>query len=95
MVPFLLMLEIVSASGRKLSELLAPYRSRYFITGELNTPVADVPGKLRELEQRFGPEGRVSHLDGLSVHAATWHMNVRPVEHRAAAAAEPRGALEG
>jgi phosphomannomutase len=77
-VPFLLMLELVSKKGRKLSEILRPYRERYFITGELNTPVADVPLKLQELKERFGPEGEVSHLDGISVDAADWHMNVRP-----------------
>ena len=77
-IPFLLMLEVVSKAGRPLSELLRPYRETYFITGELNTPVADVPLKLQELKERFGPEGEVSHLDGLSVDAADWHMNVRP-----------------
>jgi phosphomannomutase len=77
-IPFLLMLELVSKRGRKLSEILRPYRERYFITGELNTPVADVALKLQELKERFGPEGAVSHLDGLSVDAERWHMNVRP-----------------
>ncbi len=77
-VPFLLMLELVSKQGRKLSEILADYRSRYFLTGELNTPVPDVALKLQELEQRFGGEGEVSHLDGVSVDADDWHMNVRP-----------------
>ncbi|HVV56801.1 MAG TPA: hypothetical protein VHC45_00450, partial [Gaiellaceae bacterium] len=42
------------------------------------TPVADVPAKLRELEERYAPLGRVSHLDGLSVEADDWHFNVRP-----------------
>jgi phosphomannomutase len=77
-IPFLLMLELISKRGRKLSELLAPYRERYFITGELNTPVDDIALKLQELKERFGPEGKVSHLDGLSVDAQDWHMNVRP-----------------
>jgi len=77
-VPFLLMLERISKSGTTLSELLRPYRERYFITGELNTPVADVALKLQELEERFGPEGTVSHLDGVSVTADDWHFNVRP-----------------
>jgi phosphomannomutase len=77
-VPFLLMLELVSKSGRKLSELLQPLRERYFITGELNTPVPDVAVKLQELKERFGREGAVSHLDGISVDAEDWHMNVRP-----------------
>jgi phosphomannomutase len=77
-VPLLLMLELVSRRGERLSELLRPYRDRYFITGELNTPVPDVALKLEELENRFGPEGEVSHLDGVSVNAGEWHFNVRP-----------------
>ncbi len=77
-VPFLLMLELVSRSGTKLSELLRPYRERYFLTGELNTPVRDVALKLQELKERFGSEGTISHLDGVSVDAGEWHMNVRP-----------------
>ena len=77
-IPFLLMLELASRRGERLSQILRSYRERYFITGELNTPVADVPLKLQELKERFGGEGRVSHLDGLSVEAADWHMNVRP-----------------
>ena len=77
-VPFLLMLELVSRGDRPLSEILRPYRERYFITGELNTPVPDVALKLQELKERFGAEGKVSHLDGISVEAPDWHMNVRP-----------------
>jgi len=77
-VPFLLMLELVSKRSRRLSEILAAYRGRYFLTGELNTPVDDVAGKLRELQERFGDEGEVSHLDGVSIDAGDWHMNVRP-----------------
>jgi phosphomannomutase len=77
-IPFLLMLELVSRRGERLSEILAPLRARYFLTGEINTPVADVALKLQELKERFGAEGRVSHLDGLSIDAENWHMNVRP-----------------
>jgi phosphomannomutase len=77
-IPFLLVLELASRSGKSLSELLRPLRERYFITGELNTPVPDVPLKLQELKERFGSEGSVSHLDGISVDAEDWHMNVRP-----------------
>jgi phosphomannomutase len=77
-VPFLLMLELISKKGQRLSEILDPFRERYFITGELNTPVPDVDAKLEELEQRFSGEGEVSHLDGVSVDADDWHFNVRP-----------------
>src|SRR5206468_6676640 len=51
-VPFLLMLELVSRKGQKLSEILRPYRERYFLTGEINTPVSDVAVKLQELKER-------------------------------------------
>jgi phosphomannomutase len=77
-LPFLLMLELISRKGEGLSAILEPYRSRYFITGEINTRVSDVEEKLRELEERFGREGTVSHLDGISVEAGDWHFNVRP-----------------
>jgi phosphomannomutase len=77
-IPFLLVLELLAKRGAKLSELLEPYRSRYFLSGELNSRVGDVDAKLAELEERFAPEGRVSHLDGLSVDADDWHFNVRP-----------------
>ncbi|HEY6075345.1 MAG TPA: hypothetical protein VIV36_00800, partial [Gaiella sp.] len=78
-VPFLVMLELLSRTGKRFSELLAPFRERYFITGEINTPVADVAQKLRELEERYAAEGgRVSHLDGVSVDFDEWHFNVRP-----------------
>jgi phosphomannomutase len=77
-IPFLLMVELLSKREKRLSELLQPYRERYFLTGELNTPVPDVAVKLQELKERFGKEGKVSHLDGISIEADDWHMNVRP-----------------
>jgi phosphomannomutase len=78
-VPFLLFLELLSRRGAKTSELLAPYRERYFLTGEINTPVVDVALKLREIEERYAAEGgRISHLDGVSVDFDDWHFNVRP-----------------
>jgi phosphomannomutase len=77
-IPLLLMLELVSRRGKKLSEILRPFKERYFITGELNTPVPDVDLKLKELQERFAPEGEVSHLDGISIEAEDWHFNVRP-----------------
>ena len=78
-VPVLVMLDLLSRSGRKLSELLRPYRERFFLTGEINTPVADVPLKLQELKERYSAEGgRMSHLDGISFEFDDWHFNVRP-----------------
>jgi phosphomannomutase len=78
-VPFLVMLELLSQRGARLSELLRPYRERFFLTGEINTRVADVPLTLQQLKEQYTAEGgRVSHLDGLSIEFDDWHFNVRP-----------------
>jgi phosphomannomutase len=77
-IPALLMLELVSKRGQKLSEILEPFRERYFLTGELNTPVADVALTLQRLKEHFAGQGEISHLDGISITAGDWHLNVRP-----------------
>ncbi len=77
-VPALAMLELISRRGGSLAALLAPFRERYFISGEINTPVKDVALTLQELKDRFGAGGRVTHLDGISIDFDDWHFNVRP-----------------
>jgi phosphomannomutase len=77
-IPALLMLELVSKRGARLSEILRPYRERYFLTGEINRPVGDVALTLQELKEHFASQGEISHLDGISVTAKDWHFNVRP-----------------
>jgi phosphomannomutase len=78
-IPALLILEKLSVEGKKMSELLEPYRSTYFISGEINSEVDDQEGKMREIEERYEAEGgRISHLDGVSVDFDDWHFNVRP-----------------
>ena len=76
-IPALLILELLSVKGRRMSELLAGFRSRYFISGEINSEVADQEGKMRELAERYS-DGEVSWLDGVSVDYDDWHFNVRP-----------------
>ena len=76
-MPALLMLELVSREGRSLSELMAEFRSRYFISGEINSEVADQEAKMREIAERYS-DGEISHLDGVSVDYPDWHFNVRP-----------------
>jgi phosphomannomutase len=76
-LPALLVLEKLSVEGKTLSELLEPYRSTYFISGEINSEVDDQDAKLREIEERFS-DGEISHLDGVSVDYDDWHFNVRP-----------------
>ncbi len=77
-IPALLILELISKADAKLSELLRSFRERYFLTGEINTVVDDVALALQKVKEHFADQGEISHLDGISVTAADWHMNVRP-----------------
>jgi phosphomannomutase len=76
-IPALLLLELLSAKDAKLSELLEPLRSKYFISGEINTEVEDPEGRMREIEERYS-DGEITKLDGISVDYDDWHFNVRP-----------------
>jgi phosphomannomutase len=76
-LPALLILELLCREGRKLSELLAPYRARYFISGEINSEVSDQRAKIEELSRLYA-DAEQSRLDGISVDYEDWHFNVRP-----------------
>jgi phosphomannomutase len=76
-LPALLILEQLSKSGTRMSKLLEPFRSRYFISGEINSEVSDQRGKMEELAQTYG-DARQSRLDGISIDYDDWHFNVRP-----------------
>ncbi|HMA28085.1 MAG TPA: phosphomannomutase/phosphoglucomutase, partial [Solirubrobacterales bacterium] len=76
-IPALLILELVSREGRSLSDLMAEFRARYFISGEINSEVADQDAKMREIAERYS-DGEIGWLDGVSVDYADWHFNVRP-----------------
>jgi phosphomannomutase len=76
-IPALLMLELLSLDGRGLGELIDEFRSRYFISGEINSEVADPEAKMAEIAARYS-EGELTRLDGISVDYPDWHFNVRP-----------------
>jgi phosphomannomutase len=76
-LPALLILELLGRSGKTLAELLQPYRSRYFISGEINSEVADPAAKLEAIRARYGDAG-ITELDGISIDYDDWHFNVRP-----------------
>jgi phosphomannomutase len=76
-IPALLMLELVSREQRPLAELMAEFRSRYFISGEINSEVSDQEGEMREIADRYA-DAEIGHLDGVSVDYPDWHFNVRP-----------------
>ncbi len=76
-IPALLMLELLSAGERSLAELMAEFRSRYFISGEINSEVADQTGRMEEIAERYS-DGEITRLDGISIDYPEWHFNVRP-----------------
>jgi phosphomannomutase len=76
-LPALLVLELLSREGRRMSELLAPYHAKYFISGEINSEVADQDAKMAEIAERYG-DARQERLDGISIDYDDWHFNVRP-----------------
>ena len=78
-IPALLILELMSRKGQTLRELLAPLRQKYFISGEINTKVADLrkaEAKIDGLAAKY-TAGRVYTLDGISAEFPDWHFNVR------------------
>ncbi len=77
-IPALLMLELLSAEGRKLSQLMAEFRSRYFISGEINSEVDDQAAKTAEIADRYADGAKIARLDGVSIDYPDWHFNVRP-----------------
>jgi phosphomannomutase len=76
-IPALLMLELCARERRPLSALLAPFRDRYFISGEINSEVADPEGRMAAISEHYA-DARQDTLDGISIDYDDWHFNVRP-----------------
>ena len=76
-IPALLILELLASERRSLSALLAPYRERYFISGEINSEVSDQQAKIEQIADRYA-DAEQSRLDGISIDYPDWHFNVRP-----------------
>jgi phosphomannomutase len=76
-IPALLILELLGKKQATLSQLVAAYRAKYFISGEINSEVSDPQGKMDELKQRYADADQ-RELDGISIDYDDWHFNVRP-----------------
>jgi phosphomannomutase len=76
-IPALMVLELLSVEGRSLTELMNEFRSRYFISGEINSEVDDQEARMEEIAARY-PDGELTRLDGISIDYPDWHFNVRP-----------------
>jgi phosphomannomutase len=75
-LPSILLLELLSKRGVKLSSLLEPLEAKYFISGEINSTVTDPQAKMEELAKKYA-DAEQYRLDGLSVIYPTWHFNLR------------------
>ncbi len=64
-----------SASGQKISDYITPFK-KYFASGEINRTVADKDAVLAALAERYA-DGKISHLDGISVSYPDFWFNVR------------------
>ena len=76
-LPALFVLELLSKESRPLAELVDELRSKYFISGEINSEVADQQAKMEEIAAAYA-DAEISWLDGVSVDHPDWHFNVRP-----------------
>ena len=70
------LLNILSESGKKLSELIAPLR-KYSHSGEINFAIEDKAGALKAIEDAFR-DSTIDHLDGVTATYRDWWVNVRP-----------------
>jgi len=78
LIAFLLILELLSVENKPLSELIKPLDT-WVRSGEINTHVNDVQGKLKAIEEHYGKDARsVDHLDGVTIDYGDWWFNVRP-----------------
>jgi phosphomannomutase len=78
LIAFLIVLEMVSVSGKSVSELVAGVDTR-FRSGEVNSETQDQRGRMAAIEQIYGAQGAtIDHLDGVTISFPTWWANVRP-----------------
>ena len=76
LIPSLLVLEMLSRKKVKMSDLLKPLEQKYFISGEINSKVADPVSKIKQLTKKYN-DGQQNMLDGITVFYNDWHFNVR------------------
>ncbi len=67
-IAFAVMLSILSASDRPLSQIIAPYM-RYPQSGEQNFVVQDKTGVFSWVKDTYGKAGKLDELDGVSIDA--------------------------
>ncbi len=76
MIPFLLMLKILSDENAPLSSLVGPMQARYPVSGEINRTISDPGAVLEKISSRY-PDGKRDFTDGLSIEYERWRFNIR------------------
>ena len=76
MIPFLLILELLSKEKRKFSHLVEEMIENYPCSGEINSHISDPAGKIEEIAGKYS-DGKEDRLDGLSVEYERWRFNLR------------------
>ncbi len=76
MITLVHVLNITSDPDVPISELIRPLR-RYHSSGEINFEVEEKQVKMDELARRYG-DGRIDHLDGVTIGYKDWWFNCRP-----------------
>lgn len=76
MIPFLLILQLMSEENKPLSALVEEMIADYPCSGEINTKIEDPAGKIKEIDEKYS-DGTADHLDGLSVEYDNWRFNLR------------------
>ena len=78
MIPWLLVAELMSRQGTKLSELVGERMAAYPCSGEINYTVSDAKAVLAAVQAHFaGHNPKVDTTDGLSLEFDHWRMNIR------------------
>lgn len=75
-IPFLLVLQLISEEGKSLSQLVGEMMKNYPCSGEINSVVNDPAAKIEEISRIYSG-GIHDHLDGLSVEYDSWRFNLR------------------
>lgn len=78
MIPWLLIAELVSKTGKPLSMLVEERVAAFPCSGEINYKVTDVPSVLEKVMEHFAPlNPQVDKTDGVSLEFSNWRMNIR------------------
>ncbi len=78
MIPWLLVAQLISLSGKTLSQLVRERVQAYPCSGEINRTVRDVKAVLAAIEARYAPDAKeIDRTDGLSMDMGEWRFNVR------------------